>query len=219
MSHSTQPKYFPPPETAGPDGFLGIGGKLSTEWILDAYRHGIFPWPLNDGTLAWFSPDPRAVLELDAFHLSRRMRETLRSGRFTTTVDRDFAGVMDGCASAQDRRGHTWITSQMRTAYLELHARGTAHSVEAWCGGELAGGVYGVQIGAAFAAESMFYRVRDASKVALAGLVERLRSGGFQLLDIQQATPHTLSLGATTIDRELFLQRLHAARDLEASLR
>lgn len=218
MGRNLRPQFFPAPESAGPDGFLGVGGKLTTEWLLDAYRHGIFPWPLNDGTLAWFSPDPRAVMEFADFHISRRLRDTLRSGKFTTTLDRDFAAVMDGCGTAQDRGGHTWITPAMRAAYVRLHEAGHAHSIEVWHNGELAGGTYGVAIGAVFAAESMFYRVRDASKVALASLIERLRAGGFTLLDIQQETPHTASLGARSIARTEYLRRLVAARDQRASL-
>jgi leucyl/phenylalanyl-tRNA--protein transferase len=210
----SSPRYFPTPHSAGPDGFLGIGGRLETSWLVDAYRHGIFPWPLADGTLAWFSPDPRAVIEFDEFHISRRLRDTLRSGKFTTTLDCDFAGVIDGCATSGDRRGATWITPAMRRAYVRLHEAGIAHSVEVWHDGALAGGTYGVAIGGLFAAESMFYRVRDASKAALARLAEHLRSRGFVLWDIQQLTPHTASLGAKEITRDEYLRRVAAAVEM-----
>jgi len=207
----SSPRFFPPPESAGPDGFLGVGGRLNIDWLCDAYRHGIFPWPLLDGTLAWFSPDPRAVIELDALHVSRRMRDTLRSGRYSTTFDREFAQVIDACATTGDRRGHTWITPAMRDAYVQFHEAGFAHSVETWHDGELVGGTYGVAMGGLFAAESMFFRMRDASKVAVIRLVEHLRRRDYAMLDIQQLTPHTATLGAVEIDRESFLRRVAAA--------
>ncbi len=206
-------RYFPPAELAGEEGLLCVGGKLAPDWLLDAYRHGIFPWPVFDDEmlLAWWSPDPRAVIELDRFHVSRRLQRTLRSGKFSVTCDRDFAGVIRGCASAQDRTEGTWITPQLERAYLELHRLGYAHSVEAWHEGQLAGGTYGVALGAFFAGESMFYRVRDASKVALAHLVAHLRARGYLLFDIQQRTEHTASLGASEIPRRRYLQRLYTA--------
>jgi leucyl/phenylalanyl-tRNA--protein transferase len=193
-------------------GLVGIGGELNTDWLLDAYTHGIFPWPLSDGLLAWWSPDPRAIFEFDQFRPSRRLLRTVRSGRFEIACNRDFAGVLHGCATAQYRDGHTWLTAEMQAAYLRLQRQGIAHSVEAWLEGELAGGVYGVAIGAYFAAESMFYHVRDASKVALVALIERLAERGYQLIDIQQITPHTARLGATEISRTQFLERLGAAQ-------
>ncbi|MCE9606526.1 MAG: leucyl/phenylalanyl-tRNA--protein transferase [Planctomycetia bacterium] len=205
------PKYFPPPESTDEDGFIGIGGKLTTDWLLDAYRHGIFPWPLHDGTLAWFSPDPRAVIEFDKFHVSRRLRETVRSKKFTTTIDRDFRGVMQGCASANGRDDNTWITDEMLAAYVRLHQAGHAHSVETWLGDRLVGGTYGVAINGLFAAESMFYREPDASKVALVRLVEHLVERGFALLDIQQMTPNSARFGATEIPRREYLGRVAEA--------
>lgn len=208
---------FPPAESADEYGLVAIGGELSPDWLLDAYRHGLFPWPLIEGIdePQWWSPDPRAIFELDSFHISRRLDETLRGGKFTVTSDRDFAGVIRGCATAGDRRGQTWLTAEMISAYDELHRLDHAHSVEAWLGPELAGGVYGVAMGGFFAAESMFYRRRDASKVALAHLVRHLRERGYQLLDIQQLTPHTASLGAIEIPRRDYLRRLAAAIDLQ----
>src|SRR5262249_4328220 len=157
-----------------------------------AYRRGIFPWYGDDLPVCWWSPDPRAVLELDGLHVSRRLRRTIRSGRFEVTVNRDFAGVIRGCADRPD--GGTWITADMIAAYEALPRLGHAHSVEVWQGGVLAGGLYGVAVGGLFAAESMFRRATDASRVALAHLVERLAARGFRLLDIQFLTEHTARL-------------------------
>lgn len=214
MGQASRSKFFPPAESADADGLLGIGGQLTPDWLLDAYRHGIFPWPPNERTLAWFSPDPRAVIEFDELHVSRRLRDTLRSSKFRVTRDADFAGVIHGCGTAQDRRGQTWLTPSMLKAYIHLHELGHAHSVEVWHGDELAGGTYGVAIGGLFAAESMFYRVRDASKVAVVKLVEHLQTQGFALLDIQQLTPHTARLGAKEIPRAEYLRRVAAAVEL-----
>ena len=203
--------FFPSAETAAAAGLIGVGGELTSEWILDAYRHGIFPWPFADGELAWWSPDPRAIIDLDRLHVPRRLARTCRGGRFDITCNRDFEGVIDGCATAGDRKHGTWITSAMRRAYVGLHREGHAHSVEAWSQGELAGGMYGLSLGGLFAAESMFYRVSDASKVALVYLVDHLRSRGYTLLDIQQLTPHTSRFGAVEIPRREYLRRLAAA--------
>jgi leucyl/phenylalanyl-tRNA--protein transferase len=205
------PRYFPPPRDADAYGLLGVGGELSVAWLLDAYSHGIFPWPTNDNVLAWWSPDPRAVFEIGTLHVSRRLARTWRSGKFEVSCDRDFAGVIDACATTRDRRRATWLTPSMRAAYKQLHAEGHAHSVEVWHEGRLAGGTYGVAIGAMFAAESMFYLVRDASKVALMHLSAHLRSRGYKLWDIQQLTEHSASLGATAISRGEFLDRVAAA--------
>ncbi len=210
---------FPPIWTADEHGLLTLGGDLSPERILDAYRHGIFPWPLvEEGLeiLAWWSPDPRAIFELDQFHVSRRLGRRIRRGEFQITVDANFAGVIAGCAERR-RDGGTWITPSMVRAYQQLHQLGHAHSVEAWQAGELVGGVYGVALGGFFAAESMFHRRRDASKVALAHLVQRLRERGFDLLDIQMWTPHTGRLGAIEIPRREFLRRLERALKHPAS--
>jgi leucyl/phenylalanyl-tRNA--protein transferase len=205
------PQFFQPPEFAPRRAPLLIGGKLSVEWLRDAYSHGIFPWPDADGTLTWWSPDPRPVIEFPAFHVPRRLARVVRSGKFQLTCDLDFAGVIEGCATAQDRRRHMWLFPYMRAAYKELHRAGLAHSVEAWFDGQLVGGVYGVAVGAAFSAESMFYRVNEASKVALVHLVRHLQARGYTLLDIQQLTPHTLRFGATEIPRREFLARLRRA--------
>ncbi len=206
-------KFFPPAEMAEPEGVVLFGGRLEPDWLLDAYAHGIFPWPIFDGTdvVVWWSPDPRAIFELDAFHASRRLLRTCRSGMFEVTCNRDFAGVIEGCASAGDRRHNTWLTDKMIAAYVHLHELGQAHSVETWREGQLVGGVYGVALGGLFAGESMFRRARDASKVALVALVDHLRARGYSLFDIQQCTAHTASLGAVDIPRHDYLRRLAAA--------
>lgn len=192
---------------------LAIGGRLEVEWLLDAYAHGIFPWPIfREGEpLVWWSPDPRAIFELDGLHISRRLERTLRSPRFSVTSDRDFRAVIAGCASVQDRPDSTWLTDEMIRAYVRLHEAGYAHSVEVWRERALVGGVYGVALGGLFAAESMFYTVSDASKVALVHLVRHLRGRGYQLFDIQQLTEHTRRLGAIEIPRRVYLRRLARA--------
>jgi leucyl/phenylalanyl-tRNA--protein transferase len=197
------------PVLADDYGLVAVGGDLRPERLLLAYRRGIFPWYDVADPICWWSPDPRAIFELDGLHLSRRLRRTIRSGRFEVTVNRDFDGVLAGCA---DRPGEgTWLTPEMIAAYTTLHRRGQAHSVEIWHASELAGGLYGVALGGLFAGESMFTRVRDASKVALAFLVDRLRQRQFELFDIQFLTEHTARLGAIEIPRRRYLRRLHQA--------
>lgn len=190
------------------------GGHLTEPWILEAYRRGIFPWPMVDQTrafLAWFSPDPRAIVELDALHISRRLARRIRSSQFRVTCNRDFAAVVAGCAEPRREDGLTWITDEMARAYLRLQRRGFAHSIEVWEDEQLVGGLYGVALGGVFSGESMFSRRRDASKVALAHLVARLRECQFELFDIQQLTPHMSRMGATEISRHDYLQRLARA--------
>lgn len=205
-------RFFPPAETADAEGLLGFGGSLKPEWLLDAYGHGIFPWPISEeAPIAWWSPDPRAVIEFAQFHVPRRLLRTVRSGRFKVTCDEDFGGVIHGCATAGGRVGQTWLTPAMIDAYLEMYELGYAHSVEVWHEGGLAGGTYGIALGGLFAAESKFYRQRDASKVAVVHLVAHLRHRGYTLLDIQQLTPHTARLGAREIPRHVYLARLYAA--------
>jgi leucyl/phenylalanyl-tRNA--protein transferase len=206
-----EPEPFPPAEHANEDGLLAIGGDLSVERLLMAYRNGIFPWFEDGLPVLWWSPNPRAILEPDALHVSRRLRRTIRQEKFRITIDHCFEDVMRGCGN---RAEGTWITQSMLEAYGRLHGLGLAHSVEAWIGDELAGGVYGVSIGGFFAAESMFFRQRDASKVALVALVERLRDRGFSLLDVQILNDHTATLGATEIARPAYLQRLASALSL-----
>jgi leucyl/phenylalanyl-tRNA---protein transferase len=212
-------RFFPPAETVDAEGLVGFGGKLTPDWLLDAYRHGIFPWPISDAAapLAWWSPDPRAIIPLDAFHVSRRLERTYGSGRFRVTMDQDFAGVIQGCATAQDREGATWLIPSMINAYIRLFELGHAHSVEAWHEDRLAGGVYGIAMGGLFAAESMFHTVRDASKVALVHLLRHLQRRGVTLLDIQQLTPHTARFGAIEIPRQEFLVRLVEALEQPVS--
>lgn len=208
---------FPDPRAAPGDAPLAWGGDLEPATLLDAYAHGIFPWPTSDGTVYWWSPDPRAVLPLDGLHISRSLARTLRSGRLRCTLDQAFAAVVAGCA---DRPGEgTWITAGMAIAYEELHALGHAHSVEVWDAGRtLVGGLYGVALGGAFMGESMFHRVPDASKVALVHLADRLRRAGFALLDAQVPTPHLERLGARSVRRSEYLRRLEAAMALNARL-
>jgi leucyl/phenylalanyl-tRNA--protein transferase len=202
------------PEAADETGLVAVGGDLRPERLLQAYRQGVFPWYAEDYPICWWSPDPRAIFELDGLHVARRLRRTLRSGKFELTVNQDFAGVIRCCA---DREDGTWILPEMIDAYETLHQLGYAHSVEAWQGGVLAGGVYGVAVGGLFAGESMFYRARDASKVALAFLVDRLRERGFELFDIQFVTEHTGRLGAVEIPRKEYLARLKRALRCEVS--
>ncbi len=204
--------YFPAPADSTPDGLVAVGGDLAPERLLDAYRHGIFPWPVDDEEeMLWWSPDPRAILPLNGLHISRRLRRTLRSGKFEVTCNQAFAEVLHGCATGPGREGGTWLTGEMIRAYCHLHELGHAHSVETWHQGRLVGGTYGVAIGGLFAAESMFYQVRDASKVALVNLVTHLLEQRFELLDVQQWTPHTGRLGVVEISRDEYLLQLAKA--------
>jgi leucyl/phenylalanyl-tRNA--protein transferase len=205
---------FLDPASADESGLVAVGGDLRPEWLVQAYRQGVFPWYGAGYPVMWWSPDPRAVFELDGLHVSRRLRRTIRSGRYTLTVNRAFPAVMRGCA---DRAEGTWIIPDMIAAYERLHRLGYAHSVEAWRDGELAGGVYGVALGGLFAGESMFAYQRDASKVALAFLVDRLRQRGYQLFDIQFVTEHTGRLGAVEIPRAQYLARLRRALRCEVN--
>jgi leucyl/phenylalanyl-tRNA--protein transferase len=206
---------FPSPTSANRDGLVAVGGDLSVERLLLGYRCGIFPWPIfDDDLMTWFSPDPRAILEFDDLRVSRSLRKHRR--RFRVTVNRCFGRVVAGCAAPAPDRPSTWITAELGRAYLELHHRGHAHSIETWVDDELVGGLYGVALNGLFAGESMFSRVADASKVALVELVERLRRGGYVLLDIQQATPHMLRMGARELSRRAYLERLDQAMTVSA---
>lgn len=178
--------------------------------LLHAYRNAVFPMAMEDSDIAWFSPDPRAIIPLDdGFHIPHGLQRTLRKNRFEIRLDAAFEEVMRNCA----RRDETWINEEIIESYVNLHRLGHAHSVEAWCEGRLAGGLYGVALGGAFFGESMFHEVTDASKVALHALVMRLRERGFSLLDTQWVTPHLLTFGAQEISREAYLQRLRACVD------
>jgi leucyl/phenylalanyl-tRNA--protein transferase len=203
---------FPNPRLANAEGLVAIGGDLSVQRLLLAYSNGIFPWTVKPVT--WWSPDPRAILELDAVHVSRSLRRLLHKNPFRITTDQAFREVMKGCAASAPGRRSTWITSEFHTAYNALHAKGHAHSVECWLGDQLMGGIYGVAVGGFFAGESMFHRVSNASKVALVSLAAHLRERGFALLDIQMLTPVTKQLGGVLIPRQEYLRRLAAAVEL-----
>jgi len=182
--------------------------------LVHAYQQGVFPMGMEDGTIGWFSPDPRGIIPLETFHVPQRLQRLVRSDRFTTTINQDFVGVMRACAA--DREDGTWMTDELLAAYVGLHHQGLAHSVEVWRGGVLVGGLYGVHLGGAFFGESMFHRETDASKVALVVLVERLRAQGFVLLDIQWVTPHLARFGAVEVTRGEYLTQLATALDVDA---
>jgi leucyl/phenylalanyl-tRNA--protein transferase len=195
---------FPDPRGADEDGLLAVGGDLEPATLLGAYAEGVFPWPAEGVELLWWSPDPRAVLPPGGVHVSRSLARTLRRGRFRVTIDAAFDEVIAGCADRGPDE-ETWITPAIREAYARLHRLGWAHSVEVWADGALAGGLYGVAIGALFAAESMFHRVTDASKVAVVALAQQARAAGVEVIDVQMPTPHLASLGAITIARDAYL--------------
>jgi leucyl/phenylalanyl-tRNA--protein transferase len=201
---------FPPVERAlvEPNGLLAAGGDLSPERLLDAYGRGIFPWFNDEDPVLWWSPDPRMVLFPGELHLSRSLRRTIRSQEFTVTFDRAFHDVMEGCAGPRDNQDGTWITTDMMRAYARMAELGYAHSVEAWAGGELAGGLYGVAVGRIFYGESMFSRRSNASKVAVSWLARQLDRWQFELIDCQMSTEHLASLGAREVPRADFLRRL-----------
>ena len=202
----TEELIFPPPELAEPDGLLAVGGDLSVERLRLAYSMGIFPWYTSDSPILWWSTDPRLVLFPDELRVSRSLRQTMRRDIYTITFDSDFRGVISACARAE-RPGQegTWITPEMKEAYIALHAQGAAHSVEAWQGGRLAGGLYGVSLGRVFFGESMFALEPDASKAAFVRLVESLGQWGYALIDCQQSTEHLRRFGAREIARRDFL--------------
>ncbi len=225
------------PATADPEGLVGAGGTLAPNTLRRGYRAGVFPWFNEGDPILWWSPDPRAVIELDGLHVSRRLARTIRSGKFRTTVNRAFEAVMKGCA--ENREEGTWVIPEMIDAYTALHREGDAHSIEVWGiretppppldlgpppetradwdrdverimlhEWELVGGIYGVAAGGLFAGESMFHRKTDASKVALVALVEHLKARGFVLFDVQMTTEHTTRMGAVNIPRAEYLARL-----------
>jgi leucyl/phenylalanyl-tRNA--protein transferase len=205
---------FPDPCSATDEGLVAVGGDLSVSRLLAAYRLGIFPWTV--GPVTWWSPDPRGILELDAFHVSRSFGRVLRQELFQTTLDQAFSQVIEGCAAPGPGRRSTWITDEFIAAYKILHQQGHAHSVECWQNGKLAGGIYGVAVGGFFAGESMFHLVSNASKVALFQLVEHLRRQQFELFDIQMLTPITQQLGGRAIPRSRYLERLKSALSVAA---
>lgn len=197
---------FPPPANAEPDGLLGVGGDLRVERLLLAYRSGIFPWYSEGQPILWFSPDPRFVLPTAELHLPRSLRKILRRGDYEIRMDTAFQAVIRACRAApRPRQRGTWITAEMERAYVRLHERGFAHSVEAWQQGELVGGLYGVAVGRLYAGESMFARRPDASKVAFAWLARQLQAWGYPLIDSQVHTEHLERFGAREIPRARYL--------------
>lgn len=203
---------FPPLNKAlrDPNGLLAVGGDLSAERLVAAYRHGCFPWYQDGQPLLWWSPDPRTVVRPEQVHISRSLNKSLRKGIFEVTFDHAFAEVIRGCAGPRDYADGTWITLPMQHAYQQLHAQGVAHSVEVWQNGQLVGGLYGLAMGRLFFGESMFSHVTDASKVGFATLVKHLTDWGFVLIDCQMHTKHLASFGAQSISREDFAALLHA---------
>ncbi len=202
---------FPPVETAlrEPNGLLAVGADLSPQRLVDAYSRGIFPWFGEDDPVLWWSPDPRMVLWLAELHVSRSLKRTLRSGRFTVTLDTAFDRVIEGCAAPRRDDEGTWITAEMMDAYRRLFALGHAHSVETWLEGRLVGGLYGVSVGRMFFGESMFSSADDASKAAIVHLVRQLARWRFELIDCQMPTAHLATLGARQISRAEFLAHVN----------
>lgn len=211
IPHYASPYDFPSVENAlvHPDGLLAIGGDLSPERLIYAYRRGIFPWYSDEQPILWWSPSERMVLFLEDFKISRSLRKTIRKQKFTVTVDHCFEEVIKNCAAIP--RAHeygTWITNEMINAYCQLHEYGYAHSVECWENGQLVGGLYGTAVGQVFCGESMFSKVSDASKVALSHLVAQLKRWKFGFIDCQMYTDHLSSLGAIEIPRSEFQELL-----------
>ncbi|MDX1944633.1 MAG: leucyl/phenylalanyl-tRNA--protein transferase [Pirellulaceae bacterium] len=221
--HSPREKpRFPPLAAVGPDGLLMTGGSLSPDWLLEAYRRGIFPMPIKverRRMIAWITPDPRGIFELDGPHVSRSLARRLSRGEFQFTFDQAFGDVVAGCAAPRrfDDADDVWLTLAMQNAYQSLFALGHAHSIEVWQQGRLVGGVFGVTVGGLFAGESMFHRATDASKAALAMLVPHLARRGYRLFDVQWTNAHTRSLGAIDIPRDEYLARLARVVSLDVS--
>jgi leucyl/phenylalanyl-tRNA--protein transferase len=194
----------------GIDGLVAVGGAVTPGNLMRAYCAGVFPWS-SDPAVTWWCPDPRAIFELDCYRPARSLRKRIRRSGWVFSLDRDFEGVMRRCAEPTSSRPSTWITDDFVAAYSELHRRGAAHSVEVYEKDEMVGGLYGVTIGGFFGGESMFHRRTDASKAAVAHLVQHLRQRGFVLLDAQVPTPHLARLGAVEISRHEYLTRLRQA--------
>jgi len=216
----------PPEET--PEGVVAIGGNLEPRNVIEAYRNGIFPWPISppdpsepdeDYPLAWFSPHPRAILEFEQIHIPRSLRRAQNQGAYQFTLNSAFDQVILSCQKTPrpGQRG-TWITEEMQEAYCRLHQMKIAHSAEAWQDGKLVGGIYGVNVDGAFAGESMFHHAPNASKLALLHLVDHLKSRGLNWMDIQMMTPHLLALGAREISRDEYLLKLSQTRALGLKL-
>lgn len=201
---------FPPVERAlrEPNGLLAAGGELSPSWLLAAYSRGIFPWYSDGEPLLWWSPDPRLVLIPGHIRITRSLRKVLRSGRYQIRFDTAFAAVVRECAAPRGTQIGTWITAEMQAAYIRMHELGHAHSVEAWQGDRLMGGLYGIALGRAFFGESMFSRASDASKCCLACLARFLDARDFAVIDCQMTTSHLLSMGAEEVPRDVFVSAL-----------
>ncbi len=198
---------FPDVEQANEEGLIAIGGDLSVYRLISAYAQGIFPW-YSTPPILWHTPDPRMLLLLEDFHIARSLRRTIKKQIFSVTFDKAFGQVLSNCSELRQDEG-TWLNKEMIEAYLKMHEIGLAHSVEAWYGDELAGGLYGIAMGRAFFGESMFFKKPDASKVALAALVERLKQHGYMFIDCQVYTDNLFRFGAEMFDREDFLEILH----------
>lgn len=207
---------FPPLNRAlrEPNGLLAAGGDLSPARLIQAYRHGCFPWFQDGQPILWWSPDPRTVLFPDELHVSRSLEKCLRQQRYKVTFDQQFSRVIQACAAPRTYADSTWITTPMQEAYLQLHEQGIAHSVEVWLGEELVGGLYGLAMGQLFFGESMFSRADNASKVGFVTLVRQLQGWGFRLIDSQMPTQHLHSFGARAISRDAFAEQLRNGLDL-----
>ncbi|MCK4535495.1 MAG: leucyl/phenylalanyl-tRNA--protein transferase [Desulfuromonadales bacterium] len=200
---------FPDPSWAGADGLLAVGGDLSVERLLLAYRLGIFPWYSHNDPILWWSPDPRCILEPSAVHVSRRLQRTLNQREYRVTVNRAFEQVVKACAQVRLESGdETWLHPEMQIAYRQLHELGYAHSVEVWQTGRLAGGLYGIAMGPFFFGESMFHYETDASKIVMVRFSKYLAEKGFELFDCQVPNPHLMRMGARNIPRREFLRQL-----------
>jgi leucyl/phenylalanyl-tRNA--protein transferase len=205
---------FPAPEDANQEGIVAVGGDVSPERLLVAYKHGIFPWPARGYPLLWFSPDPRFALRPSSAHVSRSLRKVIRKGHLQVTADTAFDEVITACAAVpRPHQQGTWITRELQEGYRGLHQLGYAHSIETWLDGKLVGGLYGVALGRTFAGESMFASEPDASKVAFTTLLGHLAMWGFRVVDCQVHTEHLARFGATMWTRERFLSEWRAAVD------
>ncbi len=201
--------YFPPVETADEDGFLAIGGDLSTERLLEAYRNGIFPWYNEDDPICWWSPDPRFVLYPDQLHISKSMQQIINRGKFDFSIDHAFEKVIRACSAVKRKDANgTWISEEMIEAYIKLHKLGYAISAESWQDEKLVGGLYGIKMGNLFFGESMFSIIPNASKFAFIQLIQQLKTTGLVLVDCQMHTKHLESLGAVMIPRKRFIKIL-----------
>lgn len=213
LDPSTPEQPFPPLARAlrEPDGLLALGGDLSPTRLLNAYRHGVFPWYGEGEPILWWSPDPRCVFRPDSIHVSDSLRKALNKDDYSVTLDQDFEAVIHACARPRTSQGGTWLTAAMITAYIRLHQEGWAHSAEVWRKGELVGGIYGVALGAAFFGESMFSTATNGSKLALVWLAQQLAAWNFSLLDAQVGSAHLYTLGALDMPRQDFSNALALA--------